>query len=394
MEPDEGLSLLPGTRPTGVEVRLLPAGEEIVLRPRGRLRFLVAAFLAFWLCGWAVGEVVVLLVLLGPLAAPLAQGLRELLPGPLSRLPVPGGWPPLPVLAFLALWFVLWTFGGVTAAWQLLRILAGSDRYLLTSGGFSLRRGVGPFGRSRAFGRPEVTGIVDDRRRSHLAALVSGKEVLLSVGLPADVSGWLAHRLREAAGVLPPPAPLDASHDAGEPPVPEDWVAAPADGGGVVLAAPPSRSRKTSGCALTVAALVTLGLVALLLAAGPRDAGRNAGGLVVATLLALFVVAVCLWAAFARESWRFRSGSIERTWRFGPLVRRREVRDGTLVLTATTDSDGDDWFDLTARGAGGALRVARRMNAGPDVFAFARYAARQSGFALDVTPEAREALRG
>ncbi len=51
----------------------VPSGRGRILRPTGLLRFLPAAFLAFWLCGWAVGEIVVLVLLLGPAAAPSSR---------------------------------------------------------------------------------------------------------------------------------------------------------------------------------------------------------------------------------------------------------------------------------------------------------------------------------
>ena len=44
-------------------------------------------------------------------------------------------------------------------------------------------------------------------------------------------------------------------------------------------------------------------------------------------------------------------------------------------------------FRLEARGDGRPLKMANTMNAGPDVLAFARYAARHSGFPLDVPRE-------
>jgi len=67
------------------------------------------------------------------------------------------------------------------------------------------------------------------------------------------------------------------------------------------------------------------------------------------------------------------------------------VRNGSLVVRLSTDDDGDDWFELEARGDGGSLRLEKSMNAGPEVLAFARFAAWHSGFPLDVPREAREA---
>lgn len=67
------------------------------------------------------------------------------------------------------------------------------------------------------------------------------------------------------------------------------------------------------------------------------------------------------------------------------------MRNGTLTVRLSTDDDGDDWFELEAFGDGRPLRLEKSMNAGPEVLAFARFAAWHSGFRLDVSAEAREA---
>jgi hypothetical protein len=381
-----------------VEVRTLADGEEIVLRPTGPARFFVAAFLAFWLCGWAIGEAVVLVLLLGPLAEPLVDAARELLPGVVGRVRFAPAHVPPPVAAFLAVWLAFWTWGGLSAARELLRLLAGSDRYLLRPGGFTLRRAAGPFGRTRLFRSGTVAAVEYRRRRSVLFALVGGKEVPLSAGVPPEVGLWLAERLREALG-LPRAAALReaearrAAAPAGPPPVPEGWQATPRPEGGVVLSAPSGRSRKTAGCALLAALLVTAGAGALVVAAAAKQ-GTVSGltGLATAAVaVALAVDALCFWAAFARDAWTFAEGRVERIRTFGPWSARREVRGGRLVVAFSADDDGDDWFTLEARGEGGSFRLVKSMNSGPEVLAFARFAAWHTGLPLDVPDDAREA---
>jgi hypothetical protein len=384
-----------------VEVRSLPDGEEIVLRPTGLLRYLPAAFLAFWLCGWALGEVVVLFLLLGPAAASSLEAAREVLPFGVGRIPLPSGSLPLPVLAFLALWLAFWTWGGISAAWELLRLLSGSDRYVLRPGSFTYQRCAGPFGRARLFRAGSVEAIVDRRRKSRLVAMVSGKEVALSAGVPPEVGPWLAGRLRAALG-LPAPGQASAAAATADPPapsaavapaVPSQWQATPRPEGGVVLAAPPTKSRKAAGCALVVAVLVSMGAAALVAAAFAKR-GRVDGivGVATAAVVATILVdGLCLWVAVARETWVLTKGHIERSRSFGRWGRRRAVRNGTLVVRLSTDDDGDDWFELEACGEGGPLRLEKSMNAGPEVLAFGRFAAWHSGFRLDVSAEAREA---
>lgn len=371
-------------------MRPLPDGEEIVLTPTSWVRFPVAAFLVFWLCGWAIGEVVALAFLLGPLATPILEGLRELMPGRWPHPPRVDGFLPWPVLVFLAAWLSFWTWGGLGAIWELLRILAGSDRFTVRPGAFTLRRAAGPFGRRRTFSAPEVTALFAEPRRSRVVARVGGKEVLLSSGTPANVAEWLAARLRSALGLPDPGAAAEAEAAVSvAPSIPAGFRAEPLPDGGVFLGAAPEKSRRASGCGLSVTALVTSAFAAFLFVWGGESAG-------VTLFLAAATVALdllCLWAAFARKAWHLRRGSLSRSIRFGPWERRREVRRGTLAVRLSGDSDGDDWFTLEATGDGGPLRLAREMNDGAAVLAFARYAAFHTGFPLDVPRDVRVAAR-
>ena len=379
-----------------MDVRPLPDGEEIVLSATSWARLPIAAFLAFWLCGWAIGELVALAFLLGPLASPVLDGLRELLPGRWPRPPRVEGFAPWPVLVFLAVWLAFWTWGGLAAIWELLRLLAGSDRFTVRPGTFTLRRVAGPLSRSRSFQAPEVTAVFAEPRRSRLVALVRGEEVVLTAGTPANVAEWLAGRLRSALGLKEPAIAPDAgARSEREPPVPPGWSAESLPEGGVLLGPPRERSRKVSGCSLSIAAVVTGAFAASLLLSG-RGEGllRQPGGITL--LLATVTLALdllCLWAAFARQTWVLRHGSLVRSLRVGAWERRREVRRGALAVDLSTDSDGDDWFSLEARGEGGPVRVARAMNDGPAVLAFARYAAWHTGFPLDVPGDVFVAAR-
>ncbi len=149
----------------------------------------------------------------------------------------------------------------------------------------------------------------------------------------------------------------------------------------------------SAGCALLVAFVVTSGAGALVAAAAARR-GRIDGFVGLATaasVLAIAVDALCLWAAFARDAWVLRRGCVERVRRFGPWTWSRAVRKGTLAATLSTDDDGDDWFTLEARGDGRPLRLMKGMNSGPAVLALARFAAWHSGFPLELADEVREA---
>ncbi len=217
--------------------------------------------------------------------------------------------------------------------------------------------------------------------------------------MPAELGPWLAGRLRAALGLESSVGATEGREAGAEtpasiaPPVPSEWQATPRPEGGVVLAAPSGKSRKTAGCAFLVAFVVTSGAGALVAAAAAKR-GRVDGIVGLATaasVLAIAVDALCLWAAFARDAWVLTGGRVERVRRIGPWAWRRAVRKGTLVATISTDDDGDDWFTLEARGDGGPLRLTKGMNSGPEVLAFARFAAWHSGFPLDLPDEVREA---
>jgi hypothetical protein len=268
-------------------------------------------------------------------------------------------------------------------------------------GSFTYRRSAGPFGRTREFRAGSVEAIVDRRRKSLLVAMVAGKEVALSAGVPPEVGPWLAGRLRAAlrldgaGGAAAAAATADSSAPfaAVAPAVPSQWQATPRPEGGVVLAAPAAKSRKAAGCAVVVGVIVTVGAVALVTAAIAKR-GRVVGIVGIATVAVVATVlvdALCLWVAMARDTWVLSKGHVERCRSFGPWSRRRAVRRGTLVVRLSTDDEGDDWFELEACGEGGRLRLEKSMNAGPEVLAFARFAAWHSGFRLDVPAEAMEA---
>ena len=102
------------------------AGWRVTFRARGLVRYLPAAFLAFWLCGWIVGEYFALGLLAGALRHWFGASI------PLGWLPEMHGTPPsggaqLFFGGFLAVWLTAWTFGGLAALAQLLQLLFGHE---------------------------------------------------------------------------------------------------------------------------------------------------------------------------------------------------------------------------------------------------------------------------
>src|SRR5262249_37022271 len=116
------------------------SGLEMELRATGIGRFLLAGFLSFWLTGWAAGEAFALWMLVG--------GARSLLPpGP------PSGGHPQPLSVgravaagvFLLFWLTLWTFGGIAAGRELLRLLFGRDRFRVNYDRLEVEQSFGLF---------------------------------------------------------------------------------------------------------------------------------------------------------------------------------------------------------------------------------------------------------
>lgn len=391
MEPEEGLTP-PGGPGSAFSVRYQPEGEEVVLHARGWGRFALAAFLAFWLCGWAAGEVVVFGVLLWLVAG---STLRDLAPELARHVPEVSGPVPWLVFAFLLVWFVFWTFGGLSTIWHLLRLLFGSDRFVFGHDSVTARQAVGPFGRARSWRRGEVTAVRVRRRDGALVLLTGTKEHHLTSGGTREEKEWLAAKLRRALDLPEPTSlPVPEPPPGAAPPPPDGWEAVEMPGGGARLVASAASWRRTAGCAWTLALVVAAAAGWFVAGAGwPPPEERRAAGLAFAGVVGLVVsllVLLAAWVTFARKEWEARPGVLVRVLRFGPWRRRREVRVQRLAVEWSKDSDGDDWYDLKAFGPGAPLRVTHSMNDARGVVSLGRFLAHHASVGLDVAEEAAE----
>ncbi|MCU0520638.1 MAG: hypothetical protein MUF84_08105 [Anaerolineae bacterium] len=144
------------------------ADSEFIFRPRGYGRFPAALFLSLWYCGWAAGEAFALFV--------LGQGIWALLTGrpaigsdvPVRRAPA------LAVGAFLLVWLTIWTFGGVMAIQELLRLLWAEDRLVLNRDALLCVRRRGPLTSIRRLARTEVRCVFVQPANTALMAQLSG----------------------------------------------------------------------------------------------------------------------------------------------------------------------------------------------------------------------------
>lgn len=149
------------------------------LQSKGVGRFFAAAFFMVWLCGWAVGEA----ALLGGLGYVVLQAyedpatwLEPLRTNPKIWIVV------LAVALFALLWGSFWTYGGLTAMREVLRLLAGEDLIRYGPQGIELEQRFGPFRRTRRWSAAQVRRIYLRPRSRALAMDAPEPEDLSSLG--------------------------------------------------------------------------------------------------------------------------------------------------------------------------------------------------------------------
>ncbi len=300
-------------------------GWQARVRPEGRSRYFGAAFLAFWLCGWAVGEVMVLGILAG--------GLWTLITGtpPHPHFDTVHGTAIWPVGAFLLLWLTLWTIGGITAGWTLLRLLWGEDRITLRADVLRVERRAAPLRRVREVRRDEVLRFYRVRAKGTQYQIVAdtrrGPVVVTDLASPADLDALepaLARELR-----LTPERSLE---------LPAGWEQVPIPEGGTAFVEAPARRRRLGWVVSLLAG--TLALIALWSAATHQP---------IATVVCALGAGLIGWGAarllLGRYEWQLAGTRLRLVWRYRD--RTRTLCEGDrLRLRVTTDSDNDESFHL------------------------------------------------
>ncbi len=313
-----------------MDIRRTFSGLEATLTLRGVGRFFSAGFLLVWLTGWLVGEALVLwLLIVG------AKSLVTGEPPEPGRDPLAVG-PSLAMGLFLLTWLALWTFGGVAAMHEMLRLLWSRDRLLVRQHVIEVRRRVGWLSSLVRIERSELRGI---RRRESGSALIaetrSGAIELTRLGQPAEQERLAAAIREEMKLGKSPPLP---------PALPEEWVAmlAPESGSQVLVKDPATRRRQAM-----VAWIVTVPVCAV--AGVLAHASFNGSSLLGLTILVgSAALALCWgagWLSFTRTEWRLEPTRIVQQRRTGSRVRPL-FEGNAIVLDTSTDSDGDVWYGL------------------------------------------------
>ncbi len=300
-------------------------GWQARIRPEGAVRFIGAAFLAFWLCGWAVGEVCVLGVLIG--------GLWTLVSGtpPHPHFAIAQDTAVWPIAGFLLLWLILWTYGGVTAGWTMLRLLWGEDRITLRADGLRLDRRATPLRRMRELRGDEIRYFYRVRPKGAqyqlFANTARGPVLVTDLASAADLDPLeqaLARELR-----LQPERARE---------LPSGWEQIPIPEGGTALVESSARRRRFG---LVVGFCACLLAVSALWGATARQPVALGAGALGAGLLG--------WGAarllFGRHEWQLAGSRLRLAWRFRGQARTLCEGD-RLQLSVVTDSDNDDSYRL------------------------------------------------
>lgn len=367
-------------------------GWELRLRSRDGGRYVSGAFLAFWLCGWAVGESIVLWILIRGAWA-LVTGTS---PQPGRALLETG--PALLTGLFLLLWLTLWTFGGIAAALELMRLLWGEDRIRVASGRLSVTWIRGPFRSTRHFERDAIRQVAITGRRGTLSLQTTRSMIELSaLGTRSEREEAIV-ALRSELAIVEPAVPEG---------LPDAWEEIITPEGERALIA----SRTVRRTQARVSSMVTLFLAAITFAVGRQVPHRWDLVIPTSILLAITILltAGTLWLARGRWEWRIGAGRLTLRKRYGSTVS--DVFEARrLVLETTSDSDGDPWYELYGLAEAAPppkptlvvvrtgdtkhrRKIARVMSDPSNVRALATWLSRTSGLELDdrTTPQAREA---
>jgi hypothetical protein len=376
--------------PTGATARVERTGEgtRVTLRPCGVGRWFGVVFLAFWLCGWAVGELLAGRFLLALVGASLG-----LMPAPTS---VPSGLAVVGIGAFLLFWLSLWTVGGIAALSTCARSGWGVDVLTVDGSHWTLRQGVGPWGRSRRIDPTEVQNLaLRGNEGSLIAETDAGSVTLTSFGTAAD-RRWLLGMLRRSARLEAAPGRevVPRRHSSGAPVSLCGYRVEVLPDGTTRFTRTALHRIGQAGCLLflnlfwngIVGVFVAMGL-GLIKGESDASGAMTPGACGYWLFLTPFIaVGLCMlyglvWTALGREEWlafpnclQIRRSLLGNRWGW-------RFADGALTLAMKTDSDGDATWRLLLE-AGGKVRVLDTGDPG-QLRALGRLLAERTGWALD-----------
>jgi len=315
------------------------------------MRYGLGLFLVAWLAGWSAFEWLVFRGVVwafeGGWESPAARSLTH-----------PMGWL---VGGFLFIWSIGWTFGGLVAAGHLARLIAGVDRISISPDGWSVRRGLGPFGFTKHFPHSEVRDVYVRRPAGPLILeTVRGDRTLTSFG---SIVEWraMADRFGNAHAIDD---------------LPLGWSARPGAGGTIIGRS----SLESPGCLGLVAIVAALSFAYSLL----FRSELATWGIAVALTIAVLMAALFLWGLFSRREWVVRRGEVRMVARWLAWRREKVFDPGSLQLTLRSDSDGDEWVTLAGTVQGRHTILFNGMNDARTALRLARAVENTSGWRIPV----------
>lgn len=311
-------------------------GLEIELRSVGRGRFGGAAFLTLWLLFWIVGESMALLF--------LARGAWSLVTG----APLFSNGQPATLAAslvggsFLLLWTSLWTFGGIFAGREWLRLLFGRDRLVARPGGLDIVNSHGLFRTRRNLTSDQLIRFYVPRSSPKLMVETREGGVTLS---RFDRPDQLAEIVQALNDLYRLPAETAVAL------LPRTWRELSTAEGRTVLIHDPVNRRRLGLVVWTLFVLLA-GVTAVL-------AVSAVTGQPYAVIAAIFATLASLagWGAWRlsthRDEWVLQRGALALEHRSRSGIKRIFAAS-RIRLRESRDSDGDPWFTLVAAQDGAA----------------------------------------
>lgn len=335
------------TRQAPSEMEVVDGRTVVTLRTQGCARVVSSIFLLLWIGPWAVGEYFALTALAAfagvaipfPLPVPVADGLH-----PISLLPI----------VFLAAWLAFWTWGGVSAMLEVIRLWFGRDVFTIGQGEMHLVRNFGLFSRSMSLSSGEEADVVL-RRRGQALMLKRGRSTRLLTSLgSAGERRWLRDEIRNRLQLRGNLAAAES--------LPDHEITSRQDGM-IVISHSPGSNRKARGCGFVILGLLATPIL-YLATSFSRETGEASPLLfLMGTVLSL----VGIYCLAAREEWIIGPNHYEHRRSVGPwTVHSPIVRDATLHLKNERDSDGDDVIALELRTPHGRPKTIRSAIDEPD----------------------------
>jgi hypothetical protein len=251
---------------------------------------------------------------------------------------------------FLLFWLALWTFGGIAAGRELLRLLFGRDCFRVNYDSLEVEQSFGLFRLVKRFPREQIRRFFRKTPFAPLSVETTGGTTTILTRLgTARERAELEEALNTEFHVNPQPASFGA--------LPKGWCEALSPEHDSVLVKDPAirnTQARTAGIICACLSLIPLYLL---------SANKNRPDLLGAIIFSIVITAAtgwgAIWLSFGRKEWRLQKGRLILQKRFG---RRRAEQFEAVSLELIEDNSGEDGpsYLLMATAAGAPPRARSR----------------------------------